>query len=379
MIGRYRRAAVLTLIVLAACGGGAPPEQGAPVETPRPAWIELGGVPLDSNGKTPELRVPWPVDGQGLLLDVSSPNGLCFALDELSDDTGHRFIGPAESGAYCMACEQRVSVAAGAGLFVLPSGGAAFSPIGALRFRLGLRDCTTLTQSPLVPGGQTLSVRARGTLRAPLRGTVALRLVVTPASAFHSAASDTALQAVLDALNAELAPAQLSARLAQLTRLPAGAPSDAGFSVADTSALQRLLQTASPSPAGNTIPVVLAGCLRLAEPVLGRTTEPQGYTPRVPGGAGPADGVFIQGSLCGTPGPVRVEWSASALARVLAHELGHYLGLYHTVEADGSSDALADTDATNLMFYRPGQSGATGLSALQGAVMRAHPAVTPVN
>lgn len=31
------------------------------------------------------------------------------------------------------------------------------------------------------------------------------------------------------------------------------------------------------------------------------------------------------------------------LAKILAHEIGHYLGLYHTSEKDGSSDTLADT------------------------------------
>ncbi len=72
---------------------------------------------------------------------------------------------------------------------------------------------------------------------------------------------------------------------------------------------------------------------------------------------------------------------------VLAHEIGHYLGLYHTTDPEDVSwptDPLADTeecpesqfpsgcpDAGNLMFPQP--SGATEITADQTAVLQAHP------
>jgi hypothetical protein len=55
--------------------------------------------------------------------------------------------------------------------------------------------------------------------------------------------------------------------------------------------------------------------------------------------------------------------------------LGHYLGLYHSVEEDGTTDLLDDTGADNLMSYRPSTTGSPVLSASQFRIMRRHPAV----
>ncbi|MBT9560327.1 MAG: hypothetical protein IV100_30155 [Myxococcales bacterium] len=80
------------------------------------------------------------------------------------------------------------------------------------------------------------------------------------------------------------------------------------------------------------------------------------------------------------PGPARdgvlvVARDAPAMGRTLAHELGHFLGLYHLTEP-GSADihdpipdtALADDD--NLMHV---SGNGTGLTAQQMAVLRGHP------
>lgn len=353
------KGAALALLV-AACG---------PVQTSI-EWLEFGAVPLDAEGKTAELRVPWQADAKGILIEVRSGSGRCFQVDPLTDEAGHTYVGPGEWGPYCSGCEQRSAVAAGGGLFSFPSRPGPFAPSGALQFRLGLRDCNTLTRE--VPAAsQTLSVRARRLAQAPKQGTLALRLVVTSASVFYAT---KALEPVLTALNAELASAHVTARFVEVTRLGSEVGSGADFSRADPAQLQRLLAHAPQVPG---IAVVLAGCLQLSDPVFGSRSEVQGYTPRIPGGVGPADGVFIAGALCGTPKPVSIAWSATGLGRVMAHELGHYLGLFHSVESDGTEDQLEDTGAANLMFNHPDTSSATGFSLSQGALMRAHPAVQP--
>ena len=340
-------------------------------------WTALEPMAIAADGSAVDFRLPWGAGQAGVALAVSASPFQCFQLDSLTDDDGGVYVPPGQSGAYCTSCDQRVSVAAGGGLFVVPSRAGSFQPAGSLHARFALRDCVTLTPAtPATDGGAppVLTLKEWPLGPSPARGTVRLRVIVTPASVFYPSAADSALDAALAAVNDQLSVVGITATWAEPSRLPAAAGSDATFSRGDPSPLVSL-RGGDPGDEAS-IPVVLAGCLLLSDPLVGTPSEPLGYTPHIPGGAGPADAVYIKGSPCGTPQPIVENWTAEAFGRVAAHEIGHYLGLYHAVEADGTMDQLPDTDAGNLMNYDPTVSTATGLTPEQGEVMRRHPFVS---
>lgn len=90
---------------------------------------------------------------------------------------------------------------------------------------------------------------------------------------------------------------------------------------------------------------------------------------------GPRGGVAVSLAL----GPGQVD----RLGPVLTHELGHFLGLFHTSEAPGSApqrhDDLTDTadnDPANLMYWSPTEDS-TELSAQQAQILRGSPWIRP--
>jgi hypothetical protein len=107
------------------------------------------------------------------------------------------------------------------------------------------------------------------------------------------------------------------------------------------------------------------------------------------GGLGAVGG--ISAAIPGTPQPgdrfagvvVATAFSnpqdeADLLGVTMAHEIGHFLGLFHSTEANGMSDGLSDTglsDEGNLMHFLS-RAESNALTPYQGFVVRSHPVMT---
>lgn len=109
--------------------------------------------------------------------------------------------------------------------------------------------------------------------------------------------------------------------------------------------------------------------------------------------AGALPGANVAGVSGGLPGPGLAQGSvnsgvavalattmgnADTLAHVMAHEGGHWLGLFHTSEIIGTEDQMPDTPggmAGNTFLMYPAVGGGTTISTNQGAVLRQHPEV----
>ena len=141
------------------------------------------------------------------------------------------------------------------------------------------------------------------------------------------------------------------------------------FGPGDLAPLAALFAAAPPTG----LHVALVPCLGEHNSALGLSRQLAGYSTHVPAGhasAGVVNGVVIAvGPGCGSA----ADWHSAGAGAALAHELGHALGLWHTVETGGGEDHLADTDADNLMAAQPAASSTLPLSASQRAIIRAHP------
>lgn len=334
------------------------------------AWVDVGTTQFQGDGESGSVAIPAQKPGAALALRATTDPGVCFQLSAAVDGEGRAVVDGRSAGAFCRDCELRASVAVEAGVFVLPAGAGRFEPETGLSLRFARVDCLTLTPLTAPEDRPTLRVAAQPIETVPDRATIDLRFHVAKSSILFGDADRR--QELLAHLGQELASGGITPRLVETLELDA-LPATLRFHAGDHEALAASIAEAPPGEE-TTIDVVFGGCLLYDDPIFGPPGAVDGFTPRIPGGAGPADGVFMPGLECFAEGSGPVDLPVPAQARVLAHELGHYLGLYHAIEADGLTDQLDDTGPDNIMHPNPALATAVGFSPSQGRVMRMHPA-----
>ncbi|MGP9802907.1 hypothetical protein [Rheinheimera sp. NSM] len=314
----------------------------------QPLWTPLASVTVDSgSGTTAAVEVPLHNLRRALRVSAQ-PQGCLQVSSAISVSGGQLVANPAVSDANTW----RTTKLYQAGLLVLEG---VASELTHISFAAVACDAS-------VSGMQPTSVRVESRLsELPTNPGLKLRLLL---SQTISAELDTELLAQLIGFELQLDIA--------ITDVAVIADTDLVMQhQADFSPLAAILAS-QPAKAEDIIDVVIGPCL-LQQTPFGRQ-QLAGFTPRIPGGAGPADGVFVARTNCGFA--AASAGSVNELARLAAHEIGHYLGLAHPEEADGSEDDLASTNSHNLMHRVPLAATASGLTFEQRERILAHPFVT---
>ena len=371
-------------------------------------WQSLGTLAFDTMGRTALLTATVPPGSRYLAVratgDATSPTEpACLRLADVTTAAGAVWVGPPQPGpdsGACANCSQRVHSGRGYTLAVFPNDGQPMQSVGSVSFRVTLRHCETSielgkgvlgsklgTVAVDVATEPTVATAAVGTLDlafAAAPGTWPPGMGPTSAAAFRD---HPLLAAVVARITAAWAASGVTVRVRAWLVLPASAAVAnpfvvAGGSAAGTDSLQAHVDAALaqarlqagvavPVGAPRLVPIVLVPCLESADAVAGSQSV-AGVSLRLPGGGrtGPhASMVLLSMDRCGarTDGP-----DPKRFPTVAAHELGHYLGLYHSDAALGLARA---TTATDLMTSKIAITGPwdAALTPKQGTVLRAHP------
>jgi hypothetical protein len=368
-----------------------------PLDLPPYFTLEkLGNFPIDSTAVTEEIAItPGQQTGQIILRATSVPSSAirCFQLFSARTTTGTYLVEPpssrADYGPFCVSCSNRAYAGRDFGLFILPNNGADLPENEQLLIRFQARDCLTGLAATIAEDAPEafISVELLQTdqISPQAESEISLSFVFTQASQFHGltdVAEDDVLAESLQLLKETFAPLSLKINIAGLYSIEASDPYTINYGPDDFSELDELfglavgqIEQATGQSFQKTIPVIFGGCLIYENTLLQRIEQPYGFVTRIPGGFSTgsfADAIFLRGGNC-DQGVTVDFWFGPLLSRILSHELGHYLGLYHTIEKDGVADHLDDTAIDNLMYYDPLLESSTGFSEKQIKVIRSHP------
>jgi hypothetical protein len=357
--------AILTLC-FAACGG----QIGAPYGQPLPGREDVSVTEYRAHvagGLSDEVAIALPAGTESALLEVAGTRGQ-YRLAQLTAPSGDDLV---ESGGFQTRDAREV---AGLVDWLYPNSPSLRMEAGSYRLRF-----TAIDAGGAAVGDEDVTVRvySRARSREATGGRLHLDVLVAD-DALGSLDAETAAARLVDGVAAVYAQAAIEIAEYTVTPVHLASPDltlDGGR--ASASALDAV-RTALASARPNALHLVVVRSLDDGSgPVAG-------YSLGLPGpvdASRPTAAVLVAAGAFASPSDGTIDLTGMAVT--CAHEIGHYLGLYHTSERDGRQhDPIPDTpecagagpcsDAGNIMFWTGG-AGRSTLTEGQASVMRAHP------
>ncbi|MBI4818990.1 MAG: hypothetical protein HY791_22150 [Deltaproteobacteria bacterium] len=360
-----------TGLILGACAGPESPEPVSVAQIGQVPWTLLTEAPIDGSGLSAWVEAPIEPLRRYTAIRATPARvdpPVCVRLEPVELASGPVWVAPwrlGDDNAVCERCSNPVVSQPGYGTFVLPSAPTAVAQSDTLRLRIQLLDCVlqipvSRARRPELPA--TVTVEVAEELESPeSRGKLRVKIarLGDAISAFGSNDDPAWVFAA-----SRFAEAGVDLALADVADLESQGPLSWAEDQRDE------LQTAFDALSlhfGDEdlryVPVITARCLH---PSNGPSIP--GFTSRIPGGLSPSgldSAVFLS---LGCEGQ---EVDIESLGIVFAHELGHYLGLFHSDTPAGSLAAPGGS----LMGSRPlgVEPRLRKFTPEQARIMRRHP------
>ncbi len=334
--------------------------------------LDLGTQTLNRNGFSRRFEFRIPNCATAFMMVIEGPDDVILVLDELTSPSGELWIqGPFPQGQFDSPV--RMSFSEGVATALVSNSDQPFEP-GTFEARI---QGGTLGISDLLPyqGEVDVEVLWKGVDTYAEGGAVDVNLYLT--GAFGLTAETTPTDTVVQGALAQLGQIYLRAGIelgeVRYNDIPPRFATVTSLDGPDNM-LSEMFALSSDSPGGLNFFFI-----DRFDALGGLGAGIGGISGGVPGPAlrpgSPRSGVAV--ALQATRN-TQTTLDPAILAHVMAHEGGHYLGLFHTIEFFGGADPLSDTpegaeSSTNLMF--PTVGGDSMLTDQQSQVMHKHPEV----